>query len=205
MQKVWVLVLNDLIMATISYCCGMIYYKTGRIKIRNVSLSVQLGFTTRKAPTREDFGRFTTFTKDSPQIGSKLRPGTRKIRAFPKVDEDCRGISQCFHCTPTHFSSFRRGKTPRQKWGHWYVIDEVIITESLIAFILILQRLASESPTVCTWCMLAWNQWRSRLSFLIGMTHQMSSEYRKWFVHVIWLALLWQKKRKIEVCRRAFF
>ena len=160
MQKVWVLVLNGL-MPGISYCCG------------------------------KSCKRFRSLTEDFSKSDFKLR---ELFRAFPKIDEDCRGISRMLHCTPTHCSSFKRGITPGQKWHHRYTdyynyqYRNYYTSRSLIFFLLIPQRVVSESPTVCTWCMPAWNQWRSRLSFLIGMTHLTSSEYRKRFVHLIWLA-----------------
>ena len=166
MQKVWVLVLNGL-MPGIPYCCDMIYHKNGRTRIRNaVSLSVQLGFNTRGTPTRWRFPEdFRSLNKDSPKTDFK-------------------------YYVPLYANTFLF-MTPGQKWHHRYTdyynyqYINYYTSRSLIGFLLIPQRVVSESPTVCTWCMPAWNQWRSRLSFLIGMTHLTSSEYRKRFVHLI--------------------
>lgn len=128
------------------------------------------------------------FTVDFPKTDFKL---CKRFRAHPKIKKKKlpRKIPAYLLCTSTHFSSFiaQSNVTPSTSW--W---NDCFFIGLLLVFFLILQRPVSEFPTVCTWCMPAWNPWRSRLSFLIGMIHQTSSEYRKWFVHFIWLVVLWE-------------
>lgn len=85
--------------------------------------------TTRGTPTRSRFSEgFWPLAKDSSKTDFKLR---KRFRAFQRSIKIVEKYLNMFHCTPKHFSSFQRRKTPRQKWYHRYTDNYIIIIISI--------------------------------------------------------------------------